>query len=72
MSKTSLSEEKTEEIVSAAGDDIVGGESPYAMVPQSTAGVTGDFDLTDITFPKLQLVHGIGPLSDEFNRAVLS
>ena len=56
MSKTSLSEEKTEEIVSAAGDDIVVGESPYAMVPQSTAGVTGDFDLTDIIFGLYYLI----------------
>ena len=69
MSKTALSEEKKkEEIVSAAGDDIVVGGSPYSMVPQTTAGVSGDFDLTDITFPKLQLVHGIGPLSDEFTK----
>tara|TARA_Y100001938_G_scaffold151214_1_gene247642 strand:+ start:678 stop:1421 length:744 start_codon:yes stop_codon:yes gene_type:complete len=65
--KTSLKEETTkEEIVSAAGEDIVVGTTPYAMVPQTQAGVSGDFDLTDITFPKLQLVHGIGPLSDEF------
>ena len=65
--KTSLKEETTkEEIVSAAGEDIVVGTTPYAMVPQAQAGVSGDFDLTDITFPKLQLVHGIGPLSDEF------
>ena len=69
MSKTALSEEKKkEEIVSAAGDDIVVGGSPYSMVPQVTAGVSGDFDLTDINFPKLQLVHGIGPLSDEFSK----
>ena len=69
MSKTALSEEKKkEEIVSAAGDDIVVGATPYAMVPQTSAGVSGDFDLTDITFPKLQLVHGIGPLSDEFTK----
>ena len=68
MPKTTLSEEKTEEIVSAAGDDIVVGGSPYAMVPQEGSGVSGDFDLTDITFPKLQLVHGIGPLSDEFSK----
>ena len=69
MSKTTLSEEKKkEEIVSAAGDDIVVGGTPYSMVPQATAGVSGDFDLSDITFPKLQLVHGIGPLSDEFSK----
>ena len=66
MTKATLSEKKTEEIVSAAGEDIVVGGSPYAMVPQEASGVTGDFDLTDITFPKLQLVHGIGPLSDDF------
>ena len=71
MSKTSSLKEKannTEEIVSAAGEDIVVATTPYAMVPQAEAGVSGDFDLTDITFPKLQLVHGIGPLSDEFSK----
>ncbi len=68
MSKTSLSENKTDDIVSAAGEDIVVATTPYAMVPQAEAGVSGDFDLTDITFPKLQLVHGIGPLSDEFTK----
>ena len=69
MSKTTLSEKKNEEeIVSAAGEDIVVGTTPYAMVPQSKAGVSGDFDLTDIVFPRLQLVHGIGPLSDEFTK----
>ena len=69
MSKKTLSEEQTkEEIVSAAGEDIIVGDTPYAMVPTSTAGVSGDFDVSDITFPKLQLVHGIGPLSDEFNK----
>ena len=68
MSKTLLSENKTDDIVSAAGEDIVVATTPYAMVPQAEAGVSGDFDLTDITFPKLQLVHGIGPLSDEFTK----
>ena len=59
-----LSSETPDEIVSAAGDDIVTGE-PTSLAPLGSE-IVGEFGTEDISFPRLQIAQGVGPLSDNF------
>jgi len=49
--------------------DVVTG-APSALSTVSGAGVVGEIDRADVRFPKLQIVQGVGPLSerDEFRK----
>lgn len=69
MTKESLSDTVTidEEIGTS---DIVTGAPTSSLQPISGAGVVGEVDQTDVRFPRLQLVQGVGPLSEikEFSK----
>lgn len=61
--KTTLTE-KTEK---APSEDVVDSLSVTAssgLVPATQEGLVGDFDQGDISFPRLQIAQGVGPLSD--------
>ena len=64
MAKKELSSEISEDIVSAAGDDIVTG-TPTSLAPLGSE-VVGEFGMDDVSFPRLQIAQGVGPLSDSF------
>tara|TARA_Y100001963_G_scaffold54728_1_gene76573 strand:- start:7647 stop:8363 length:717 start_codon:yes stop_codon:yes gene_type:complete len=59
-----LSSELPEDIVSAAGDDIVTGKSE--LIAPYGAELVGEWATEDISFPRLQIAQGVGPLSDDF------
>jgi hypothetical protein len=69
MSKESLSETVTidEEVGTS---DIVTGAPSSTLQPISGAGIVGEVDQTDVRFPRLQIVQGVGPLSEvkEFSK----
>ena len=50
--------------------DIVTGAPKTALSTITGAGVAGEIDGTDVRFPRLQIVQGVGPLSerDEFTK----
>lgn len=56
MAKSATIEELNE-------SDIVTG-APSALSTVSGAGVVGEIDRADVRFPKLQIVQGVGPLSE--------
>lgn len=69
MAKSALSEtsSKTTETAEAAGDIIEG--SPTGSLAVATgAGITGDLDASDISFPRLQITQGVGALSENFKK----
>ena len=69
MAKSALSEasSKTTETAEAAGDIIEG--SPTGSLAVATgAGITGDLDASDISFPRLQITQGVGALSETFKK----
>ena len=51
-------------------EDIVTGAPSGSLATISNAGVTGEVDRADVRFPKIQIVQGVGPLSerDEFKK----
>lgn len=53
--------------------DIVTGAPTGSLATISNAGVVGEVDSADVRFPKLQVVQGVGPLSerDEFKKGDL-
>lgn len=59
--KKQVEEEKTTTIA-ASGDDATG------LVPKAGEDLVGDFDASDISFPRLQIAQGVGPLSDSHNK----
>ena len=67
--KTSLTKEtkdtknSAEEVVEALSVTRASG-----LVPAQTEGLVGDFDQSDISFPRLQIAQGVGPLSDTHNK----
>ena len=67
----------TDEVVSideAIGNsDIVTGAPTGSLATMNGAGVVGEVDSADVRFPKLQVVQGVGPLSerDEFKKGDL-
>lgn len=67
--KTSLKEETKESNTSS--DEIVESvsvTSASGLIPVSREGLVGDFDQSDISFPRLQVAQGVGPLSDTHNK----
>ena len=63
MAKETLSDTVTvdEEIGTS---EIVTGAPTANLQPINGAGVAGEVDGTDVRFPKLQIVQGVGPLSE--------
>ena len=51
-------------------DDIVSGAPTGTLQTMTNAGVVGQVDHEDVRFPKIQIVQGVGPLSerDEFKK----
>lgn len=60
----------SDELTSAVGDDIVIG-NPVGTLAPIGSGVSGEFDTSDVTFPKLQIAQGVGPLSDSFDKGAI-
>lgn len=60
---------KAESLEEISESDVVTG-APSALSTVSGAGVVGEIDRADVRFPKLQIVQGVGPLSerDEFRK----
>ena len=51
------------------GADTVQQVSPTAVLsPAVGGGITGDLDASDISFPRLQIVQGMGNLSEHFKK----
>ncbi len=68
MSKKALSETASEETaVAEATADIIEG-SPETTALVAGGGITGDLDASDISFPRLQIVQGMGNLSENFKK----
>ena len=68
MSKKALSETASEETaVAEATADIIEG-SPETTTLVAGGGITGDLDASDISFPRLQIVQGMGNLSENFKK----
>ena len=70
--KTSLTKTTETEATSVTGtDEIIEAKSVTtgsALVPTSTEGLVGDFDQSDISFPRMQIAQGVGPLSDSHSK----
>lgn len=61
--------EKTKETEKKKSDEIVEATSTGSgLIPRSSAELVGDFDASDISFPRLQVAQGVGPLSDTHNK----
>ena len=62
MSKKALSETASEAtaVAAATADIIEGSAETTALVAGN--GITGDLDASDISFPRLQIVQGMGNL----------
>ena len=54
--------EKTND--STGTDEIVEATTATGLVPTASTDLVGDFDASDISFPRLQVAQGVGPLSD--------
>ena len=60
------------DVEAAAGDDIVlGTTTNTSIVPETQDNIVGDFDTSDIRFPFLSIVQGVGPLSENFKKGQL-
>lgn len=72
MAKTALSETQSEttEITSASGD-IIEGSPTASLTVQPGAGLVGDLDASDISFPKLQIAQGVGALSENYKKGTI-
>ena len=72
MAKTALSETQSEttEITSASGD-IIEGSPTASLTIAPGAGLVGDFDASDISFPKLQIAQGVGALSETYKKGTI-
>jgi len=69
MAKSSISESKTETTVLAeASGEIVEGSPTSLLTPTVNDTITGDLDASDISFPRLQIVQGMGNLSENFKK----
>ena len=62
MAKQAISEITKDEELGAA--EIVTGAPKSSLQTVSSAGVSGEVDGTDVRFPKVQIVQGVGPLSE--------
>lgn len=64
MAKTSLTAEIEENAEVVTSKDIVASAEELAIPRPTGAGITGDIDSEDIKFPLVQIVSGMGKLSD--------
>ncbi len=72
MAKTALSEKQSEETaLTNASGDIIEGSPTASLTIQPGAGLVGDFDASDISFPKLQIAQGVGTLSETFKKGTI-
>lgn len=72
MAKTALSETQSEETaLTSASGDIIEGSPTASLTIQPGAGLVGDFDASDISFPKLQIAQGVGALSETFKKGTI-
>ena len=72
MAKTALSETQSEETeITSASGDIIEGSPTASLTIQPGAGLVGDFDASDISFPKLQIAQGVGALSETFKKGTI-
>jgi hypothetical protein len=69
MAKKALSEETSETTaVAEAAGEIVDGNPQTGALSVTGSGVMGDLDASDISFPRLQIVQGMGNLSENFKK----
>ena len=69
LSSITESTETTETTVLAeASGDIVEGSPTAVLAPAVGGTITGDLDASDISFPRLQIVQGMGNLSENFKK----
>jgi len=62
--KNSLTDTVTLDEATIGADEIVTGAPRAQLTTVSNAGVSGEVDNTDLKFPRLQIVQGVGPLSE--------
>ena len=69
MAKSTLSETTSETTAEAeASGDIIEGSPTSSLAVAPGAGITGDLDASDISFPRLQIVQGMGNLSENYKK----
>ena len=68
--KTETVSEISDDVISAVGDDITIGNPVTTLAPIGSE-ISGEFDTSDVTFPKLQIAQGVGPLSDSFDKGAI-
>ena len=69
MAKTALSEKTSETTAEVeASGDIIEGSPTGTLAVAPGAGITGDLDASDISFPRLQIVQGMGNLSENYKK----
>ena len=72
MAKTALSETQSEETaLTSASGDIIEGSPTASLAIAPGAGLVGDFDASDISFPKLQIAQGVGALSETYKKGTI-
>ena len=69
MAKTALSKKTSETTAEVeASGDIIEGSPTGSLTVAPPAGITGDLDASDISFPRLQIVQGMGNLSENYKK----
>lgn len=69
MAKTALSAKVSETTAEVeASGDIIEGSPTSSLSIAPGAGITGDLDASDISFPRLQITQGVGALSENFKK----
>ena len=69
MAKTALSDKTSETTAEVeASGDIIEGSPTGSLAIAPGAGITGDLDASDISFPRLQVVQGMGNLSENYKK----
>ena len=68
MAKKALTDNIDNAAVAEAAGDIVEGAPHTNALAKAGNGVIGDLDASDIAFPKLQIVQGLGNLSENFKK----
>jgi len=72
MAKSTLSEKVSETTSDAeAAGDIIEGSPTASLAIQPGAGLVGDFDASDISFPRLQIAQGVGALSETYKKGTI-
>jgi hypothetical protein len=71
MANSAISDTKKETNVAEASGEIVEGSPTAMLAPMVTDTITGDLDASDISFPRLQIVQGMGNLSENFKKGEL-